>query len=405
MTIEIRKPSQMSYPWEAPHEVARRLDSERVGPVTMPTGERMWMVCGYAEAQQVLSDPRFSRGAAADRDLAGTPTRRIRSAVEPRDSASHLRLRRVLAPAFTPRRARELTPWIKSTADTLVARVSAAGPPADLVSTVTRPLPMATTAHLLGIDVSVFEELADPMDVLFGIERAEAADISQALERMVGAVGDLISARRARPDNSLLSHLVTVSDADSLPGMHLHDLVRSQMMVGWQETSRRIANSLLVLLQNPDQLTLLERRPDLLPNAVEELLRYDPHPASSLPPRLATEDVEVAGTRIPREGGVIVSPFAANRDPQVFHDPDRLDITRSCAGHLAFGYGQHFCPGAHLARVMMREALGAVLTLPHLELTTAPDRLDLRQGWTTESLRHLPVTWSGQRRVPPPARP
>jgi cytochrome P450 len=164
------------------------------------------------------------------------------------------------------------------------------------------------------------------------------------------------------------------------------------LIAGHETTINLIGNGLLALLTHPDQLDLLRHRPELLPSAIEEFLRWD-SPIHSTPARFAAEDVEYAGVTIPAGSVVILSLAAANRDPSRFADPAELHVDRDGGGHAAFGHGLHHCLGAQLARIEGQEAIGALLrAYPDIALAADPADLVYRQSTLIRGLRTLPVT-------------
>lgn len=375
------------YPWLNPAEVARRLAGQRVAPVVVPTGDRMWLVCGHTETLHVLADPALSRSATAEHDLAATPAQRARRDVEPRDPEASQALRRTLAPAFTARQARSLAPWIERTARRMVEDLFAAGPCADIVTGLAEPLPMGAIGRLFDLSPDFLPSIAKDAHVV-GTERESVEEIDAARARIKAQVVTLIDERRKEPRNTHLDRLIALSDNGGLPDDYLAGLVRDLLIVGWHETARRIATGVHTLLNHPDQYELLRSNPSLVPQAVEELLRHEGYP-SDLSLRMATRDTMIAGTRIPAGEAVVVSSYAADHDPLVYPDPDRLDITRSTDQLLAFGRGSHRCLGSDLARTILKAAFTALCRLPPLEPAGPPT---WRHGWVAPSLHRLPVT-------------
>jgi len=201
--------------------------------------------------------------------------------------------------------------------------------------------------------------------------------------------------KRARPAEDLMTALIAARDqADRLSEQELTVMGCTLLVAGHETTANQISLSLLVLLNHPAELGKLRADPGLIPGAVEELLRYT-RLSGGLPlARVTMEEVELGGVTIP--AGEVVLPLysAANRDPSVFSDPDRLDVSRPPAGHLAFGAGAHHCVGAQLARLELQEAFRGLLgRLPGLRLARPAAELRFKPGKTVRSLRELPVTW------------
>jgi cytochrome P450 len=256
------------------------------------------------------------------------------------------------------------------------------GAPADLVSSLTDPMPAIVVCELLGID---------DRDLLYAWLRASADELDRATEDVSAYLLDLIERKRAWPVDDLLSALVQVRDGqDRLTEAELLMTMLSLFGAGQETTSSQLAMSMLVLGHHPDQWDRLVADPDLVSQAIEELLRYvGLGPAF---PRVASTELELSGVAVHAGEAIFPVLDVANRDPLVFPDPDRFDVTRADAGlHLSFGRGIHFCLGAPLARLELRTALKAlVTTLPTLRLAEPDDEPDWND---TVGLKSLLVTW------------
>jgi cytochrome P450 len=204
----------------------------------------------------------------------------------------------------------------------------------------------------------------------------------------------LVAAKRAHPDGGLPSALITALDSDdSLSEAELVSLAVLLLIAGHETTTSLIGNAVLAMLRHPDQLDQLRRNSDLIPGALDELLRYD-SPTSVATIRFTSEPVTIAGVTIPADQVVLISPAAANHDPSRFPAPDVLDLSRGdAASHLAFGHGIHYCLGARLARAEAEIALATLLSrFPDLHLAATPDDLDWRHSRLVHGLRSLPVS-------------
>jgi cytochrome P450 len=322
----------------------------------------VWVTTSHALCGQVLRDPRFGHRPSGDGGIfrAAEPGQERRSflALDPPD---HTRLRRLVSKAFTARLVERLRPRISELVDSLLAGVSGE---TDLISALAWPLPVAIISELLGVppeDKSRFkawsQALARGLDPEFMLPPAEIARREKARDEFSGYFRALADRRRANGGgDDLLSALVAVSDqGDVLTEAELLATCILLLVAGHETTVNLIGNGALALLRHPDQLAWFRAHPDATASAVEELLRYDP--PVQLTARSALEDVELAGRRIERGQLVMLLIGAANRDPDVFPDPARLDLTRSPERHLAFGFGIHYCLGAPLARLEGQIAL------------------------------------------------
>ena len=387
-----------------PHPVLAELrESGPVHRIDGSTGLPVWMVTRYDDVLAALSDPRLSndphhasaltevlRGDFLSRSMIGT------------DPPEHTRLRRLVSKAFTARRVEGLRPRVQEITDALLDRLTPRGS-ADLVADFGLPLPITVIGELLGIpeaDRDRFREWTDEMlDRPFD-PGSDLALVTAARERMHGYLADLVAAKRARPADDLLTDLVEATDeGERLDPQELLAMTFLLLIAGYVTTVSLIGNGTLALLRQPEQLDRLRADLTLVPQAVEELLRFD-GPVNPGLTRFALEDLEIDGVRIPRGDMVMLAIAAADRDPRRFSDPDRLDVGAVDPGHLAFGHGIHYCLGAPLARLEGQVAFTALLTrLPGLALAAREDELRWTGGGVLRSLRELPVTFT-----PTPAR-
>lgn len=357
------------------------------GLVRSPLG--VWMTASHAAAEAILRDRLFSsspvhqRGYRAPAYPDGDPRAELPGTdLLTMDPPDHTRIRRLVSGAFTPRAVAALEPWIRDTADRLLAR---AGDPAgfDLIDALAFPLPIAVICHLLGIpaeDQAKFRTWGhalaatlDPTAAPDGEGQTRAAELA-----LTAYLRNLVNARRAAPDGSLLSALIAAEEGgDRLSTGELTAVALLLLVAGFETTVNLIGNGAVALLEAPGQWGQLREEPELIPGAVEELLRYDS--PVQMTSRIATQDIEVEGTVIPRGAAVLVSIGGANRDPGTFDQPDRLLIDRPNASrHLSFSLGIHHCLGAALARLEGRIALEQLTSrYSRLELSGTPVRRPL----------------------------
>ncbi|MEU4833025.1 cytochrome P450 [Streptosporangium sp. NPDC023615] len=312
------------------------------------------------------------------------------------DPPDHTRLRRLLSRAFTPRRTESLRPRIQEIADGLVDAM-AGRERADLLDEYAFPLPIVVICELLGIPAGDRDDFRAWSTTLVSAALTEE-DVRRrsAANRDIHAYfAEIIAARRAEPRDDMVSALVSARDErELLSEPELISALTLLLVAGHETTVNLIGNGVLALLTHPGQLRLLRERPELLPSAIEEFLRYE-GPVERATLRFAAEDMEIGGVAVPRGSVVHVALGAADRDPRAFTAPDVLDITRADNHHLAFGHGIHFCLGAHLARLEGRIAFETLLRrLPGLRLACAPSELSWRgNGSIIRGLRSLPVSF------------
>jgi cytochrome P450 len=369
---------------------------EPVVQVRLPFGETAWLATRYEDVRVVLGDARFSRAASVGRDEPRMTPQLIGSGILGMDPPDHSRLRRLVAMAFTARRVDLLRPDTTEIADELVDAMIAGGSPADLVEQFAAPLPIQVICRLLGVPASDQEKFRTWSEAIISTTSLAPEQIMEYLGSLHAYMGGLIAQRRQEPTDDLLGAMVQARDADNdrLTEQEMVELASGILAVGHETTVSQIPNFVYVLLTNPEQLALLQSRPDLIPSAVEELMRYVPLGAASSFARYATEDIELGGVRIRAGEPVIASLSSANRDGDVFADPDGLDLTREVNPHIGFGHGVHHCLGAQLARMELQVALGTLLTrLPGLSLAVDDKELDWKPGQLVRGLRSLPVTW------------
>ncbi|MFG3047234.1 cytochrome P450 [Streptomyces sp. NPDC048241] len=310
--------------------------------------------------------------------------------LEPPD---HTRIRRLVSKAFTPRTVERLRGYVHGLADSLVADLVAAGG-GDLLADVAEPLPVAVIAELLGIpeadraplrpwsaDICGMYELNPPPEVAARAVRA-SVEFSEYLR-------DLIAARRSAPRDDLISALIAAHDeGDRLTEQEMISTAVLLLNAGHEATVNATTNGWLALFDHPNQLALLRADLTLVPTAVEELLRYDT--PLQLFERWVLDDIELAGTTIPRGAELALLFGSANHDEAVFTDPTRLDLSRRDNPHISFSAGTHYCIGAALARLELTASMKSLLTqAPTLTLTSPPPR---KPGFVMRGLEKLEVT-------------
>jgi len=366
-----------------------------------------YLVTGYDDVVAILRDRRFHSALAVVPMLAGVPedgVRRRRSILSV-EGEEHDRLRRLVAPAFTPAAADRLRPAMGRIVDALLDAVVEDGA-CDLVAAVCEPYPIPVICELLGAPAQDWEQFSRWATDVFAIFNGTVAEdlprIQAALDELDAYVGDLIAERRRQPRPDLLSDLIAAEEAgDRLSTEELVMLVEAVLLAGTDTTRNQLACSVALLLDHPEQWQLVAQRPELAPRVVEETMRF--LGAVRGTGRFAAEDVVYRGVLFPAGTLVAVSLAGANRDPAVFDRPERLDVTADRrAVQLTFGSGIHHCLGAALARAELAEALPRIARrLPGLRLdgpvTWKPPTFGI---WGPSS---LPVRWDAPPRPAPPA--
>ena len=369
------------------------------GPVTrvrLPDGSSGWLVTGWAEARRVLADPVFSRERAVGRSGAA----RRETFLTDMDPPEHTRVRRHAVRTFTHRRVQRLRPRVREVVAGLLDAMEAAGPPADLVQALSLPLPIRIIGELLGVPEQDRDRFQGWSDAFLSVSAHTPEQVREAHAALDAYLTELIARRRAEPSGDLLSALVHARDdlgpdAGGLSEDELVALGVGLLVAGYETTAGQITNLTFTLLTRRGLWERLAALPELPPAAVEELLRYVPLGADTGMPRVATADVELGGVTVRAGETVLVARPAANRDPSAFPDPEDLVLDREDNPHLAFGHGIHHCLGAHLARLELNEALGALLRrFPSLRVAVPEDELRWKTGLSVRGLHDLPVTWT-----------
>ena len=364
-----------------------------------------YLVSRHADAALVLRDRRFGK------DFVTRITRRYGADAlkEPvyramshwmlsQDPPDHTRLRGLVVKAFTFRRVEDMRPRIQQIVDESINRVINQGH-MDLISDFAFRLPVIVICDMLGIpeeDREIFftrertgGRLLDPVP----LSRAEIDEANASQANSEAYFQKLFELRRRQPGDDLTTQLVQAEENGSkLSNEELTANIILLFGAGHETTVNLIGNGLLALHRNPDQLAKLKANPALLPNAIEEFLRYDS--SVQLTGRVTMEDVEVGGTLIPKGENVLCLLGSANRDPAIYPDhPDQLDVERPNVRPMSFGGGIHLCLGAQLARAEAEVAIATLLRrIPNLRIDDV-DNADWRQTFVLRGLKQLPASW------------
>jgi cytochrome P450 len=381
-----------------PYPVYRRLREE--DPVHQPF-PGVWILSRHRDVASMLRNPDLSsdrrNSPVYEEFIRALPVEPDEGALTPSmlflDPPDHDRLRRLANKAFTPRAVERLVPRIREVVDGLLDRAAEmAG--FDVVADLAYPLPVTVISEMLGVPDADRTSLRSwSLDLIYTLDPMLSVEALARAQR-AGAefrayLRELIADRRRHLGDDLLSGLIQAEDqGQQLSPQELVATCVLLLVAGHETTSSFIGNGVLALLRNPDQYRRLNEDPALMRSAGEELLRYDS--PVQLTGRLALRDTEIAGRRVEAGQDVVALMGAANRDPEVFAEPDRLDLARADNRHVAFGGGIHFCLGAPLARIEGGTAVASLVRrFPDLQL--AADRANWRDTVTLRALSSLPV--------------
>ncbi|WP_269856728.1 cytochrome P450 [Streptomyces sp. RPT161] len=370
------------------------------GPVTrirMPYGDAAWLVTDFEGVRQVTTDHRFSRAAIIGRDYPRLTPKPIVSpeSINVMDPPHSSRLRRLASQAFTKPHVDRMRPAVERIVDTLLDEMVEHGPPADLVHHLSEPLPQRTICELLVIPPDDWPMLQGHVHEMLSTGHDTADAAAEAKAHLRSYFEELTARRRRSPGDDLISNLAAARDGDdAFDDQELAVMALTLMMSGHDTATCQISNIAYMLLTNPERWAILHRRRELLPGALEELLRFIPFRTGVGIPRVATQDVEVRGVTIRAGDFVHVSYLTANRDPSRYRDPDSLDLERPPSPNMAFGWGGHHCIAVPLAMAELQAAVGALLTrFPRLRLAVAPQELQWNAGTIRRFPCQLPVSW------------
>ncbi|MEJ2885075.1 cytochrome P450 [Actinomycetospora aeridis] len=377
---------------------ARLRAEEPLARIRMPYGEEGWLATRYTDVKTVLSDPRFSRAAVVGADVPRAIPEKIDrpDTITNIDPPEHGRVRRLVASAFTARRAEALRPRVREVADGLVDDMLAAGSPANLVEAVAMPLPVIVICELLGVPLADRDVFRAGADAMLSTSKVPTEKRQAAMADLQRYIGTLVADRRSRPEgpgDDVLGALVSAreEDGDRLSEAELVSLGVAILVAGHETTMNMTSDMVLTLLSERARWEALVADPEQVPAAVEEMLRITPLGRHAGLPRIATEDVELSGGTVHAGEAVLVSTIAANRDPEVFDDPEELHLDRGSSSHVAFGFGPHHCLGASLARMELQTALTTLVTrVPTLDLA---GEVTWRETALVRGPAEMPVRW------------
>jgi cytochrome P450 len=364
----------------------------------------------HEDVEHVLRDPRFSvdrrRSEFVQRNRDALPPAVAQALLGEQgglrsilitDPPDHTRVRSLVNKAFTPRHVARLREHIQAVCDDLLAAVDGRGR-MDVMADLATQLPAIVIAELLGVpaeDRLRFKEWSNDLISLLGNPdpRGAVERFERGLHGLLSYLREVIAERRRAPRDDLISGMIAAQEArDALTDAELLATSNLLLVAGHETTTNLIGNGLLALLRHPDAMARLRDEPARVPDAVEEMLRYDSPVQATV--RVTTEPVELGGQAIPAGALVVALIGAANRDPAVFPEPDRFDVTRTGNRHLSFGFGPHFCLGAPLAR-LEGEVVFRTLLARYPRMRLERDDIQHRPNFALRGLLALPVVLDG----------
>ena len=389
-------PRAAGCPFDPSPELIGKLDGPRLTRVRLSDGQTPWLVTHFEDQRTLLADRRISadirnRGypSPGRTDSGGSKISFILM-----DDPEHNRLRRMVTAPFTVRRMKQLRPAVQRIVGDQLDSLLAGPNPVDLVEAFALPVPSLVICELLGVPYEDHEFFQQNSSQIIRVS-ADRSVPQAAMDRLIGYLDELVGRKLEQPGDDLLSGLTERVKAGELTRMDAAQMGVLLLIAGHETTANMIALGTLALFEHPEQFAALRETddPDVIGSAVEELLRYltITHLGRR---RTAIEDIEFAGELIKAGDGIIFSNEVANRDPDAFADPDRLDLGRDARTHLAFGFGVHQCLGQPLARLELNVVLSTLYRrVPTLRLATDLDKINFKHDGQVYGVYELPVSW------------
>ena len=384
-------------PFAEPDGYDELRNSGPISRVRLGSGKESWAVTSYHVAREMLASEAMS----IDRRHPNFPQLvpgfskdiGFRASIGDMDPPEHGPARRAISGEFAQRRIEAMRPGIQKMVDELIDAVLAGPKPVDLVPALALPVPTILICELLGVpdeDRATFQARSATMIDLF----TSPQDRMAAIGALLGYIDQLVTDKENNPTDDLIGRQVQRARANGeVDHKSLVELALTLLVAGHETTANMIALGVVALLEHPEQLRMIQREPERMPAAVEELLRY----CSILNPvayRVVKSDITLGGVRLRAGDAVVALGTSVNRDPEVFENPDRLDIERTEGRHLAFGYGVHLCIGQHLARVELCVVFETLFRrIPDLRLAVPVEQLSFKSEAIAYGLNSLPVTW------------
>jgi len=389
-------PAQLPFEQPQPLQVApqlRLLQSQgTIHRIRTAVGDEAWLVTDYSRVRELLADDRLGRSHPDPQNAARTGESALFGGPLGdfvTEQADHARMRALLQPHFSPKHMRGLRPRIDTLTAGLLDDLAGSETPADLHAAVALPLPILVICELLGVPYDDRDQFRAWTEAAANIN--DRAISEQGLGNLFGYGMRLVEAKRREPADDVISRLCATEGVSTEEAAMLS---MALLFAGHETTVVQIGLGALLLLTNLDQWNALRDNPSLIPNAVEELLRAPGKGGGGIP-RYARTDIEIDGVKIRPGDLVLLDNGAANHDPAVFTEPDRVDISRKAAAHLTFGHGLRYCIGAPLARMELQAVFSQLIQrFPTMRLAMPVENLAIRRDVLTGGLTALPVTWN-----------
>lgn len=370
-----------------------------VCPVTLAnTGLRTWAVTGHDRVRRILTDPRASASRKHENFpfyFVAPPQARTETSFIGYDAPAHTQARRKVAAAFTRQRVLTWRPRIEAIVNEHIDRLLSLPPPVDFHRLFSLSLPTTIICEMLGIPQADHDMIIEHSTNMFGGHSTPQQRMAAIVE-MNAYLDTLVAQREKEAAPGLISTIIEEfrGSGEDFTRSDVVNMVRMLMNGGHETTASMLSLGTACLLDNPDELAELLADPEArIEAATEELLRMVTIGDVGVP-RVALEDIEIDGVTIPAGDGILCLLLTANRDPEVFPEPDRLDLSRGSRKHVAFGHGAHLCIGAELARVEMQIAwLSLFRRIPSLRLATPLQHIPRKEGAIVYGVWNMPITW------------
>lgn len=359
-----------------------------------------WLVTGFDEARELFPNPDVHLDNLHPEFPHTNPSMKGLAALSPRtmfnsEGAEHARFRRMLAKPFTPKRLETMRPLIQQHVDDRIDAMLAGGNSADLVKSLALPVPSGVICELLGVPYEDHAFFQHHTEVGFDSNTSQEEAMQNTLQ-LLDYLNKLIEIKTENPAEDMISDMAEHVRAGDLQPWEASLQAVGFLAAGHETTANMIGLSVIALLEQPEQLALIRDTddPKLLINAIDELVRYMSIPHIGLR-RVAVADIEIAGETIRAGDGIIFDLGAANWNPEVFPDPERIDVTReNAAQNLSFGAGRHNCIGIQLARIELAITLQTLFRrIPGLRVTGSYEEIDFKEEAMVYGIHRLPVEW------------